>query len=484
MRPILAGVETEYGLAVEGRGAEDQISDAMAFVRSYPGEGLALWDYRFESPRSDLRGFKLERLAIDPEDAKFDVGRRRDTDPDVRSDRVLPNGARFYNDHGHPEYSTPECWGLRELALHDAAGELVLQRTADAFAQPVRLYKNNSDYHGASYGTHESYLTPRALGYEALFRAVTPMLVARTWLCGAGKVGSESGPPAEFQRSQRADFFSEPANAETLYRRPVFNTRDEPHADPAEWIRLHVISGDANRLPSCTARKVGLVKLALMLAESGDAPAWELSDPVRAFQSVSRDEAPRIELRGASWTTPQHLLESYLDSAGFLLVRDPLPEPYQAEMIELIEECRVLLAGGDTFRRGVEWAAKRWLLDAFREEEGLRWRDPKMLALDLAWHDLDPDESLYAGMVSMGELPQHPSGDELETRLRGCPEGTRAAARGFAARHFAHELTGITWGGLSFPSGFVSLSPTAHYDLSGLRTDSSAGFVEYVRNLR
>src|SRR5579859_2426219 len=106
MLKILAGIETEYGLFIEGRGAEEQVDDATAFVRSYPGPHFTGWDYRYESPRSDLRGFSLSRLAVDPVDARFDVGVRRGSDRDIRSDRILPNGARFYNDHGHPEYST------------------------------------------------------------------------------------------------------------------------------------------------------------------------------------------------------------------------------------------------------------------------------------------------------------------------------------------------------------------------------------------
>src|SRR5207253_1479823 len=165
--------------------------------------------------------------------AKFDTGRRHASDREVRSDRVLPNGARLYNDHGHPEYSTPECLSLSELAMHDKAGEIAVLRAAKAYQESsglqAQIYKNNTDFHGASYGTHENYLVPRAVGYEKLFKAITPMLIARQILCGAGKVGSESGSPARYQLSQRADFFTEPSSVDTLYRRPVFNTRDEPH---------------------------------------------------------------------------------------------------------------------------------------------------------------------------------------------------------------------------------------------------------------
>src|SRR5579885_1826840 len=129
-QPILAGIETEYGLLVEGRGAEDQVDDSQSLVQSYPGKCFVGWDYRFESPRADLRGFTQKSLQFDPEDAKFDFGRTRGGDMEVRADRILPNGARFYNDHGHPEYSTPECHSLRELALHDMAGEIVVLRAA------------------------------------------------------------------------------------------------------------------------------------------------------------------------------------------------------------------------------------------------------------------------------------------------------------------------------------------------------------------
>ncbi len=251
MHRILSGTETEYGLHIEGRSADDQIDDATTFVRAYPGHHYAGWDYSYESPRADLRGFSVSRLARDPVDAQFDNrARKRSHDDDIRSDRILPNGARFYNDHGHPEYATPECWSSKELAMQDNAGELVLLQAARAYEEQTgwktRIYKNNTDFHGASYGSHESYLCPRSLGFEKLYAAVLPMLVARQVLCGAGKVGAESGRSCTFQLSQRADFFVEPYNTETLFRRPIFNTRDEPHAEKSDWIRLHVISGDAN----------------------------------------------------------------------------------------------------------------------------------------------------------------------------------------------------------------------------------------------
>ncbi len=487
MRIILAGIETEYGLAIEGRGASDQLDDAATLVRGYPGECLPIWDYRNESPRADLRGFKLEKLLTDPEDEKFDIGRLRRRESDIRSDRILPNGARFYNDHGHPEYSTPECLGLRDLASHDLAGELVVLSAAKAYSLKsglkVRIFKNNTDFHGASYGTHENYLVPRALAFDNLFAAVMPMLVARQVLCGAGKVGSESGPWCDFQISQRADFFAEVVNAETLYRRPIFNTRDEPHADPSRFIRLHVISGDANRIPACIMRKVGLVKLAIALAEIGEAPRWRIQDPVRAFQTLSRDASLDfcIELEGRSWTTAFEVLESYFAASETRLRLDD-------ELAAMIGECRVLMEAihtdPTTFRRSVDWAVKRSMLQQFIDSEGCSWKDPTLQALDLEYHHVDPETSLYNALLDMGEVADHIQREDIVRRIDCAGNGTRADARGFAVRRFPNAVVGASWASLTLIDGTetreIYLDPERIYGPELEEVASVGQFIECI----
>lgn len=490
---VLAGIETEYGILVGGRGAADPVDDATQFVRACTEPCVVGWDYRQESPRADLRGFQLSALAVDPTDARFDEGHVRLSDRETRADRVLLNGARFYNDHGHPEYATPECWSLRELALHDLAGEVVMRRTARAFefetGLPTRLYKNNTDFHGASYGCHESYLAPRRLGFDGLFAAVTPMLVARQVLCGAGKVGSESGGKVRFQLSQRADFMTEAANAETLYRRPVFNTRDEPHADPSEWIRLHVIAGDANRIASATRRKVGLIKLALMLAERGEAPVWRLRDPVRAFQSISRDESRSfvIELDGASHTNAYEVFESYFSAAERLLLPE-LPDDDAGEFGPLIEDCRRLMesvrSGGDAHRSHIDWAAKLHAVEAYREEESLEWDDPALQAVDLEYHNIDPEESLFDAMVDSGLVEPQPSSEEIEWRAHSIHEPHRAWVRSVAIRKFADALEPSSWSCLRLRMGGeireCYLDPAKTYPPE---LDEAADVVGFVRIL-
>lgn len=477
MLPILIGLETEYGFTVEGHGAGEQIDDATMLVRGIPGEHFVGWDYTFESPRSDLRGFAVDRLNYDPTDAQYDSGKVRASDAEIRSDRVLANGARFYNDHGHPEYATPECRSVREVALQDCAGDLVVLAAAAEFekssGRSVRVYKNNSDGHGSSYGTHESYLAPRTWGFERLLACVCPVLVARQVVCGAGKVGAEHGSHCDFQISQRADFFTESASVDTLFRRPVFNTRDEPHSNANDWIRLHVICGDANRISLATQRKFALVKQALWLEEIGKAPTWRLQNPVAAFQSVSRDltTCGRIELEGGSWTTARHILESYDEAAERFLPRadEELAEVRQLSTSSL-EALDDWTSGGDLLTRTADWAAKLRMIQQYIDAEDLSWSDPMIRSFDLSYHCLNEEEDLHLALKELDLVDAGFGRVEVEARLAAPQESTRARARSHAVRFFEAQLHGVSWGSLTFDTEAgrrnIRLRPDVEYSVS------------------
>jgi proteasome accessory factor A len=487
---LLAGLDTEYGLLIEGRGAEDQIEDASALVRAYPGECFFGWNYRYESPRADLRGFTLKSLAHDPEDAKFDRG--RSVHQDLPANTVLPNGARLYNDHGHPEYSTPECWSSFELARHDAAGALAVLRAAreleEAIERNVRVYKNNTDFHGASWGTHENYMVPRELGFERLFRDLLPLMVVRQVLVGAGKVGYEHGKAAFYQLSQRADFLVEPANAETLYRRPIFNTRDEPHADPAKWIRLHVICGDSNMIAAATARKVALMKLAIRLSIEGTAPLLKIKDPVRTFQQISKDETYgfEIQLERGSWTTAREVFAAYFSAAEATL-------ELSEEERWVIESSRVLLeslyaSNWQGFNRQVDWGAKKSMLEQYMDEAGTDWRDPDLRAYDLEYSKVDPDEGLHAALSEMGLVEPGPEPDALEPFLHGVTEGTRARVRALAVSRFREHLVQVSWRSVVLRVGDAEkeliLDPEREYPAELANTTSVEDFIEMVEGVK
>src|SRR3954467_9281905 len=213
----VCGIETEYGIMLRGADS-NPITVSSLLINAYvsrlarassPNKGG--WDFQDESPGRDARGFAPQG-ALAPEVETHLVN------------AVLTNGARFYVDHAHPEYSTPECSDAREALLWDKAGERILARSIEAASeilpagQEVVVYKNNSDRKGNSYGCHENYLLDRALPFARIVTHVMPHFVTRQIYTGAGKVGSEaSGVDAEevpFQLSQRADFFEEEVGLE------------------------------------------------------------------------------------------------------------------------------------------------------------------------------------------------------------------------------------------------------------------------------
>ena len=253
------GIETEYGITVDGAEELDVVRESIEIVRSYTEHGASMkWDYQLEDPHQDARGFRAEELLQDTDEAAyFELDKNRPLSfEEIKSDLVLSNGARFYNDHAHPEYSTPECSTLREIVAQDKAGERILAECArrrNTHLPPgseARLYKNNTDFVGHSYGCHDNYLMRRDVPWEALVRDVVPFLVTRQIFAGAGKMGVEgedaAGQPGVFQIAQRSDFFSVLCSIDTMNRRPLVNTRDEPHADAELYRRFHVIIGDAN----------------------------------------------------------------------------------------------------------------------------------------------------------------------------------------------------------------------------------------------
>ncbi|HMS54701.1 MAG TPA: proteasome accessory factor PafA2 family protein [Fimbriimonadaceae bacterium] len=481
MGRILAGLETEYGLHIEGQGAGEQIDNSASLVRSLPNQrGISVWNYRYESPRADLRGFAVERLNSDPEDAQFDRGRVRVEDAETRSDRLLVSGGRFYNDHGHPEYSTPECWGLQELVAHDALGEVMALEAAQRYAQmsgaKVSLYKNNTDFHGAAYGTHENYLIPRTIPFQELVRALVPILIARTILCGAGKVGAESGDWCDFQLSQRADFFTELASVDTLYRRPILNTRDEPHANPGQWVRLHVISGDANMLPTSTRMKVLCVKLVDALLQVGEAPFWDVTRPTEAFRKVSRglDGDPRIELATGSWTTSRSILETLFDTSEKFLRLDD-------ETTEAIAIARALLdqlsTDFDAFATKVDWAAKRRLLQLVSDEEGIPWGDRRLQSYDLEYHNIDPEVGLMFALREMGAVEPGAAKAALPT--------SRAGIRALAVQNYREHVVTGCWRTLTMRRSDgreveLELDPTREVDVEASDFGDVDAFIDFI----
>ncbi len=288
--PKVCGIETEYGIQVL-HGDPNPIAASSVLINAYAHDVARQqtgWDFEDEAPGNDARGFAREG-SLPPQVETHLVN------------TVLTNGARYYVDHAHPEFSTPECRDALECLRYDRAGELILTRSMEAADLASRdgstlvIYKNNSDGKGNSYGAHENYLMDRAAPFARIVAGVTPHFVTRQIFAGAGKVGSETathdGQRVEFQLSQRAEFFEEQVGLETTLKRPIVNTRDEPHADPHRYRRLHVIVGDANLAEVASFLKVGTTALVLAMIEDDvtGSRSLSLADPVTAMHEVALD---------------------------------------------------------------------------------------------------------------------------------------------------------------------------------------------------
>jgi len=451
----LFGFETEYGIAVEGADASGLIHASREVVKAYEEFGapyVALWNYRSEDPRNDQRGFHVDRLAVDPVDAQFDrPGERAASPREERCDHVLANGARLYNDHGHPEYSTPECASLRSLVAHEKAGERIVWRCAETYAgrlgRRVDIFKNNTDFHGASYGSHESYLLERRVPWDNVVRNLAPFLATRLIFAGAGKVGTEErGAEAAYQLSQRADFYSVLQSVDTLHNRPLINTRDEPHGDARRFRRLHVISGDANMCEYAIALKAGTTNLVAALIENGWQVPVTLADPVRAAKHISRDATYQwqVEREGGGTIAAVEVQRLYLAAARDL----KLPG---TEWV--LEEWEAVLDGLESDPLSLwdrlDWVAKKHLLDQFAESEDLDWRRDReaLQSIDLAYHHLDPEVGLYAALAEGGDVLKLVEESEIEAAMWSPPAETRAALRGALVTRFGSRIRALSWGG-------------------------------------
>jgi proteasome accessory factor PafA2 len=453
----LFGLETEYGIAREDLEAMDPVVESMELVRAHLTSTFErTWDYGAEDPHEDARGFRAPQLQQDREEDEF---AKRDAHRpfsfhDMKSDLVLPNGARFYNDHTHPEYSTPECRTLVDLVAHDRAGERILQHAAarrnQALGGPhVQLYKNNTDFHGHSYGCHDNYLVPRSVPFARLVSGLLPFLVTRQLIAGAGKVGIEGQErgfqPGRYQLSQRADFMETELSVDTMHNRPILNTRDEPHADRERYRRLHLIVGDANMAEYATALKVGTTTLVLELIRRDQAPSFEVEDPVAAIKAVSCDPDLKhvIRLRTGRTISSLDLQAAYYQAATALLSGED--DDTDWVLREWGDTLACLTADRSRLVGRLDWITKQWLLETFMSEERVGWDDPWLASLDLEYHNINPERGLFLGLEADGKTSRLVSEAAIHEAMEIGPRDTRGGIRGQCIRRFPEQIKSVQW---------------------------------------
>ena len=489
-RPV--GLETEFGVLRPGDAYANPVVLSTRVVEAYSvGAGVptARWDYEGEDPLADLRGGRLRRSAAHPSQLTDDPARPApsgDVPPAPWGSRarpsaaeaalprattaVLVNGARFYVDHAHPEYSSPEVLTPRDALIWDRAGEVVARRamtaldegSADAPAQIV-LYKNNVDGKGAAYGSHENYLVRRDVPFEALAEVLTPFLVTRPVLVGSGRVGiGQRSERPGFQISQRADYVESEIGLQTTFNRPIINTRDEPHADNARWRRLHVINGDANRFDVPIYLKIATTDLLLWFLEQAYTEGSDrftealtrlrrltiIGDPVEEHWALSHDPSLSHELRTQSGSmTALAIQRAFLDAISPAVTRVENAQAHRAlalwrQVLDALEQWRH--DGSGPAAQMVEWVAKYELCEGLRRRSGTGWDDPRLAALDIQWADLRPGRSVVDRLDAAGRIHRLVSEAEIQRAADTPPEGTRAAIRGTAIRRHP-QIVGASW---------------------------------------
>ncbi|MEY3506189.1 MAG: Pup deamidase [Actinomycetota bacterium] len=443
--PKICGIETEYGIHVRGSDVSPVVASSM-LVNGYgiDTDGVRAWDFQDESPDIDARSGQR------PE-ADFPVVET------LMANTILTNGARYYVDHAHPEYSSPECATPLERRSMIRANTL-LEDGVELIA-----HKNNSDGKGNSYGCHENYLVDRNVPFGRLAHSVMAHFVSRQIFCGAGKVGVEAQREGEswvpFQISQRADFFEEEIGLETTIRRPIVNTRDEPHCDAERWRRLHVIAGDANMSEVATYLKLGTTALVLGLIEDKQFPmGLVLKDPVTAIRRISHDPSLQqtVESEGGKLLSALNLQIALYEACK--------------DWFESIDVDPTGGCGGDILHRWgqvlqylqnndsrlsttVDWWAKLQIVQGMQERHQLRDGDLRLRAVDLQYHDMRSDKCL-ARKIGLETLV---TPNDVNEAVVLAPRSTRAYFRGACISRWPQHVVSANWDSIVFDVGQTQL---------------------------
>ncbi|MEL4357401.1 MULTISPECIES: proteasome accessory factor PafA2 family protein [unclassified Luteococcus] len=423
-----------------------------------------------------VRGLETEyglQLRVRPADAANPAGWRRLSsdeaaqqlfapvvEANAASNVYLRNGGRLYLDVGsHPEYATAECSTLAELVAQDRAGDLIIarlaERTRESLAQQglqarISIVKNNVDSHGNSYGSHENFQVARSGDLDRLVGALTPFLVTRQLLCGAGHWERDRLGRGRFRISQRAAHMWDPLSSATTHSRPMINTRDEPHADAERFRRLHVIVGDSTLLEPTTLLRLGATELVLRAIEAGGAarphspgapprsPSLSrgIAEPGRIIRDVAADVTGRTPVTDDGAAALQIQWDWWRAAEPFV-DDEELAEAHRlwARVLSAVED-RAL----HRIETEIDWVAKRRLLRAQQERHAMADDDPRLAQLDLAWHDIVPGQGLARIAESRGQVARWLADGAAERAVDQAPASTRAVLRAaFVAAAQRHQ---------------------------------------------
>ena len=359
----------------------------------------------------------------------------------------LKNGARLYQDTGgHPEFATPECRSPLDLVIYDKAGERLLEQLSSAaerrllsegIPSQIYIFKNNTDSAGNTYGCHENYLVDRDANFQKMAELLIPFFVTRQVFAGAGKI-LKTPCGYHFFISQRAQHIYQKISGATTCFRSIINTRDEPHADAERYRRLHVIVGDSNMSEVANYLKTGITGIILTMLEDGYLNSrLTLRDPVRAIREISYDTSLKRKVkleRGVEYTAVE-IQKEYLEMALDYYKNREMDETaaqiikrWGEILLKLEEEPMALF-------REVDWITKKYLITTYMERRGVSWDDHRISMIDLQYHNIRRDNSLFYLLERQGMIERLTRDADIDRALEYPPQDTRAKLRGDFIRH-------------------------------------------------
>jgi proteasome accessory factor A len=293
--------------------------------------------------------------------------------------------------------------------------------------------------------------------FNHIVEQFTAFLVTRQIFCGAGKVGAENGTEdCAYQMSQRADFFETEVGLDTMVKRPIINTRDEPHANRDRYRRLHVIVGDSNMSEYSIYLKMGTASLVLQMIEDGFITQdFALRNPVKAIKDVSRDLPCKLPIELASGRTilPVDIQREYLQSAQ-RYISERGGDAAAHDVLQKWEHVLDRIATDPfSLAREVDWVAKWHLLTSYMDRRADDWSSSRVAMMDLQYHDLRQDRGLYFLMERQGAVERILTEADIAEAIENPPIDTRAYFRGMVLKKFRDQVFGVNWDSLSFNLG-------------------------------
>ena len=499
-RPVVLGLETEYGIFLKHASNMDDLVAAYDVVGAVKELNIPLIDRGLEMVEDidEHEEAEREREAWQSLYKHHYANRAEVAVSSSKAFRqrmgcsgfILETGARYYVDLGHPEYSTPETEDPRTIVLAQKAGDVIVEQCRQRAEHLMRartrnhdlaihIHRNNSDGNGNSYAGHENYsLSPDLFdtiitnsfsnkpAIKSLICTTLKFLVTRSIVIGAGKVGFENFAPAHYQISQRADFMMQPIGQSTVKWRGIINTRNDPLARYNLVRRFHTICGDSNMSELSIYLKCGITALFFKMLEqgyiqhsSGDLMT-PLSDSVRAMHSVSRDLTLReqLPLDDGTHTTALKTQMRYCELAKSY-TQDARLAPV---WIDIVQKWEAVLNGMDNNRftdpwaRSLDWVIKERLLKQYQKKHHIE--DPTHMecrALALTYHDNNPDRSIYDRVLKSGNIMRIVQPEEITYMVHEAPVDTRAYLRAKLVKNYLPHIVDIGWDYAVFTNGMI-----------------------------